>query len=47
MNEAQRILQMTDGGLAVFIHYLGEKCLARTFRNPFREDSRPSSEKYP
>ena len=46
MNEAQRILQMTDGGLAVFIHYLGEKCLARTFRNPFREDSRPSCHLY-
>lgn len=46
MNEAQRILQMTDGGLAVFKHYLGEKCLARTFRNPFREDSRPSCHLY-
>lgn len=46
MNEAQRILQLTGGGLAVFIHYLGEKCLAKTFRNPFREDSRPSCHLY-
>lgn len=46
MNEAQKILQMTDGGLAVFTHYLGEKCIARTFRNPFREDSRPSCHLY-
>lgn len=46
MNEAQRILQMTGGGLAVFMHYLGEKCLAKTFRNPFREDSRPSCHLY-
>lgn len=46
MNEAQRILQMTDGGLAVFTHYLGEKCLAKVFRNPFREDSRPSCHLY-
>lgn len=46
MNEAQRILQLTGGGLAVFMHYLGEKCLAKTFRNPFREDSRPSCHLY-
>lgn len=46
MNEAQKILQMTDGGLTVFTHYLGEKCLARVFRNPFREDSRPSCRLY-
>lgn len=46
MNEAQRILQMTDGGLAVFMHYLGEKCLSKVFRNPFREDSRPSCHLY-
>lgn len=46
MNEAQKILQLTDGGLAVFIHYLGEKCLSRVFRNPFREDSRPSCHLY-
>lgn len=46
MNEAQRILQLTGGGLAVFMHYLGEICLAKTFRNPFREDSRPSCHLY-
>uniref|UniRef100_A0AB33J3F3 Topoisomerase n=1 Tax=Prevotella sp. GTC17254 TaxID=3236794 RepID=A0AB33J3F3_9BACT len=46
MNEAQKILQMTDGGLTVFTHYLGEKCLARTFRNPFRKDSQPSCHLY-
>ena len=46
MNEAQRILQLTGGGLDVFVHYLGEKCLKKTFRNPFREDSRPSCHLY-
>ena len=46
MNEAQRILQLTGGGLDVFVHYLGEKCLKKIFRNPFREDSRPSCHLY-
>lgn len=46
MNEAQKILQMTNGGLTVFTHYLGEKCLSKTFRNPFRDDSRPSCHLY-
>lgn len=46
MNEVQKILQQTEGGLAVFMHYLGEACLARTFRNPFREDSLPSCHLY-
>ena len=46
MNEAQKILQMTDGGLTVFTHYLGDVCLKRIFKNPFREDSRPSCHLY-
>lgn len=37
---------MTDGGLDVFTHYLGDVCLKRVFRNPFREDSRPSCHLY-
>ena len=35
MNEAQRILQLTGGGLDVFVHYLGENVLRRHFVTPF------------
>lgn len=46
MNEMNLILQRTDGGLAIFIHYLGEKCLSKVFSNPYREDARPSCRLY-
>lgn len=46
MNERERILNLTDGGLDVFTHFLGDVCLKRIFRNPFREDSRPSCHLY-
>ncbi len=46
MSEREHILSMTDGGLDVFTHFLGDVCLKRIFRNPFREDSRPSCHLY-
>ncbi len=46
MNEAVKILDATQQGLEVFLHYLGESCLSRCFRNPYREDSRPSCHLY-
>ena len=46
MNERQQILYLTGGGLDVFTHYLGDVCLKRIFKNPFREDSRPSCHLY-
>ena len=42
MTDRNRILQKTAGGLDVFVHYLGEGCKNRLFRNPFREDGHPS-----
>jgi len=46
MNEASKILQMTDGGLAVFEHYLGDSCTRKIFKNPFRGDTNPSCHLY-
>lgn len=46
MKECELILQKTDGGLAVFRHYLGEKCLKKTFKSPFREETSPSCHLY-
>lgn len=46
MEEAKRILEKTDGGLAVFKHYMGDICVSKTFRNPYREDNRPSCRLY-
>ena len=47
MNEVKKILELTNGGLDVFIYYLGDKCLKKSFRNPLREDARPSCHLYP
>lgn len=40
------ILQMTNGGMDVFVHYIGEACHRKLFRNPFRSDSSPSCHIY-
>ena len=46
MKESELILQKTNGGLAVFRHYLGEKCLKKAFKSPFREETSPSCHLY-
>lgn len=46
MKEAETILKNTNGGLDVFKHYLGDDCVKRTFRNPYRKDSRASCRLY-
>ena len=46
MTDRDRILQRTKGGYDVFVHYLGEGCKKKMFRNPFREDSVPSCHLY-
>lgn len=46
MTERDRILQLTNGGLDVFVHYMGESCKKKTFRNPYRGDSSPSCHLY-
>nr|WP_297934955.1 toprim domain-containing protein [uncultured Lachnoclostridium sp.] len=44
--EADKILELTKGGISVFTHYLGEGCLKKKFCNPFREDHHPSCRLY-
>lgn len=47
MNERKRILEKTGGGLDIFSYYLGEECLKKKFRSPFRsDDKRPSCHLY-
>ena len=47
MGEKEKILQLTSGGLDIFIHYLGRDCLRKKFRSPFRDDdNRPSCKLY-
>lgn len=47
MGEKDKILQLTSGGLDVFVHYLGRECLKKKFRSPFRDDDmRPSCRLY-
>lgn len=47
MKERERILEKTDGGLLIFSFYLGEKCLKKKFKSPFREgDVCPSCHLY-
>ena len=46
MTDRDRILQKTNGGLDVFIHYMGDCCTKKAFRNPFRGDSNPSCHLY-
>ena len=46
MTDRDRILQKTNGGLNVFVHYMGEECKKKVFRNPFRDDANPSCHLY-
>lgn len=47
MNERERIIEKTEGGLDIFRYYLGEQCLRKKFRSPFRSnDKRPSCHLY-
>ena len=41
-----QILSRTGSGLDVFIHYIGDVCKKKNFKNPFREDSRASCRLY-
>lgn len=45
-NQANKILDLTSGGLLVFTHYMGERCLSKKFCNPLRKDSHPSCRLY-
>lgn len=43
MKEKDEILAKTDGGLDIFVHYLGKECLRKKFRSHMREnDKHPS-----
>ena len=45
-SDVKKILDRTDDGLKVFVHYLGEGCQNKTFRNPYRDDGHPSCRLY-
>lgn len=45
-SDVKKILDRTDDGLKVFVHYLGKGCQNRTFRNPYRDDEHPSCRLY-
>lgn len=42
MIDKSAITSRTHGGLDVFVHYFGKECLSKAFRNPYRDDTRPS-----
>lgn len=47
MKEKDDILAKTDGGLDIFVHYLGKECLRKKFRSHMREDDKhPSCKLY-
>lgn len=47
MTKRELILEKTEGGLTIFSYYLGETCLRKKFRSPFRcDDKRPSCHLY-
>lgn len=46
VNYVDKILDRTNRGLDVFVHYLGDDCMKKIFRNPYREDARPSCHLY-
>lgn len=46
MTAKEKILQKTNGGFDVFVHYMGECCKKKVFRNPFRDDRSPSCHLY-
>ena len=45
-SDVQKILDHTDDGLKVFTHYIGKVKKGVTFRNPYRDDERPSCRLY-
>lgn len=46
MTDKEKILEQTNNGLTVFIHYIGESCQRKIFKNPYREDRNPSCHLY-
>lgn len=44
--DKEKILEQTQRGLTVFVHYLGESCQKKMFKNPFRQDTKPSCHLY-
>ena len=46
MTDRDKILRKTNGGLDVFVHYLGKDCKKNVFRNSFRTDNNPSCHLY-
>lgn len=46
MNECAEILNRTNDGLDIFVHFFGEKCRNRNFSSPFRPDKNPSCRLY-
>ncbi len=46
ISDVQKLLDRTNDGLQVFTHYLGDGCKNATFRNPYRDDERPSCRLY-
>lgn len=45
-SDVQKLLDHTNDGLKVFTHYIGEVKQGVTFRNPYRDDERPSCRLY-
>ena len=45
-SDKEKILEQTQNGLTVFVHYLGESCQKKMFKNPFRQDTKPSCHLY-
>ncbi len=45
-SDVKKILDRTDDGLKVFVHYLGDGCQNKSFRNPYRKDDHPSCRLY-
>jgi len=37
MTDRDKILKKTNGGMDVFVHYMGDDCKKKMFRNPFRD----------
>ena len=46
MTDRDSILQRTHVGFDVFVHYMGDICRKKMFRNPFRTDRHPSCHLY-
>ena len=45
-SDKDKILEQTQNGLTVFVHYLGVSCQKKMFKNPFRQDTKPSCHLY-